>query len=82
MLEHLFFFLAFSLFCLYNQGMNIETLRVILMSYLIASFLLAIFYLRDRNLSFGEYTLWGLLALLLPALGPFLVILSRPGTRR
>jgi len=51
------------------------------MSYLVAGFLLAIFYLRNRNLSLGEYTLWGLFALLIPALGPFLVILSRPGKR-
>ncbi|MCP4139915.1 MAG: hypothetical protein GY755_06440 [Chloroflexi bacterium] len=61
--------------------MSIDTLRIILFSYLLASFLLAIFYLRDRNLSFGEYSLWGLLALLVPALGPFIVILSRPGKR-
>ena len=61
--------------------MSIETLRLILVSYLFASFFLAIFYLRNRNLSFGEYTLWGLFALLIPALGPFIVILSRPGKR-
>lgn len=59
--------------------MNSETLRVILLSYLLVSFLLAIFYLRNRNLSFGAYLLWGLLALLLPALGPFLVILLKSG---
>ena len=56
-------------------------MRVILLFYLVASFLLAIFYLRDRNLKFGEYALWGLFALLIPALGPFIVILSQPGKR-
>jgi len=61
--------------------MTPETIRIMLLSYLIIQFLLAIFYLRGRNLSFGEYTLWGLLALLIPALGPFLVIVSRPGQR-
>ncbi len=61
--------------------MNSETLRTLLSAYLIASFLLSIFYLRNRNLSFGAYTLWGLLALILPALGPFLVILLRPGEK-
>ena len=61
--------------------MSVETLGMILFFYLLASFLLAIFYLRDRNLSFGEYSLWGLFALLLPVLGPFIVILLRPGKR-
>jgi hypothetical protein len=61
--------------------MTIETLRLILFSYLLASFLLAVFYLRNRKLSFGAYMLWGLFALLIPALGPFWVILSRPGKR-
>ncbi len=61
--------------------MTSETLRIILFSFLIIQFLLAIFYLRGRKLSFGEYALWGLFALLIPALGPFLVIVSRPGQR-
>ena len=60
--------------------MSSETLRTIFLLYLIAAFLLAIFYLRRCQLSFGEYTLWGLFALLLPALGPFLVILAKPGS--
>ncbi|HIE24477.1 MAG TPA: hypothetical protein EYP74_00590 [Anaerolineales bacterium] len=61
--------------------MNTETLRMIFFSYLLLNFLLAIFYLRNRNLRLGAYMLWGLLALFLPALGPFLVILLRPGKR-
>ena len=61
--------------------MTPETLRIILFSFLIIQFLLAIFYLRGRKLSFGEYALWGLFALLIPALGPFLVIAFRPGQR-
>ncbi len=61
--------------------MSIDTLRMILLSYLVLSFILAIFYLRNRHLSFSEYTLWGLFALLIPALGPFIVILSKPGKR-
>jgi len=77
--EYRTFFLAFSSETLYNEVMSIETLRMILFFYLLASFLLAIFYLRDRHLSFWEYTLWGLFALLFPVLGPFLVILARPG---
>lgn len=59
--------------------MTVETLRMIFLSFLIAEFVLAIFYLRRCQLHFGAYTLWGLFALLVPVLGPFLVILSRPG---
>ncbi len=60
--------------------MNIETLRIIFLSFLIAEFLLAVFYLRRCELHFGAYTLWGLFALVVPILGPFIVILSRPGS--
>ena len=59
--------------------MTPETLRFILLCYLVAQFLLAIVYLSQRKLSFSRYILWGLFALLIPVLGPFLVILSRPG---
>lgn len=61
--------------------MTIETLRLIFLFYLIVAFVLAIFYLRRCQLSFGEYVLWGLFALVVPVLGPFLVILSKPGKR-
>lgn len=59
--------------------MTIETLRTVFLLFLIAEFVLAIFYLRRCQLNFGAYALWGLFALLVPVLGPFLVILSRPG---
>lgn len=44
--------------------------------------LLAVFYLRRRELSWWAYLAWGLVALLIPILGPFLVIASRPGRPR
>jgi hypothetical protein len=59
--------------------MNAETLRLLLAIYLIAMYILAMLYLRRRDLNLGAYALWGLFALLVPALGPFLVLLSRPG---
>ena len=40
--------------------------------------LLAIFYLRKRRLPWAGYLFWGLVALI-PVIGPFVVILSRPG---
>lgn len=41
--------------------------------------LLAGLYLRRREMTFSEYLRWGLIILLLPLIGPFLVILSRSG---
>lgn len=59
--------------------MDAETLRLLLAGFLVAMYILAMFYLRRRKISLGEYTFWGLFALFVPALGPFLVIISRPG---
>jgi hypothetical protein len=59
--------------------MNAETLHLMLTGYLVAMFVLALVYLRRRPLTWIQFAAWGLLALLVPALGPFLVILSQPG---
>ena len=58
---------------------NADLLRVFLMAFLIAISLLAMFYLRRRPLTGGQFLFWGMLALLVPALGPFLAIACRPG---
>jgi hypothetical protein len=59
--------------------MNADVIRVILLVNIVAMALLALFYLRQRTLSLREYILFGLLALLVPLLGPFMVIIFRPG---
>jgi hypothetical protein len=59
-----------------------ETMRLLLAISLIGMALLAILYLSRRNLSPAEYLAWGLLIVLLPFLGPFLVVLLRPGVPR
>lgn len=59
--------------------MNAETLRLLLAGILVAMVVLARLTLRRQPLPFSQYTLWGLFALLVPALGPFLVILLQPG---
>ena len=59
--------------------MNAETLRLLLAGILVAMVVLARLTLRRQPLTFSQYTLWGLFALLVPALGPFLVILLQPG---
>ena len=77
--------LAFLVGNLYNHYdaipylMTAEILRLLLIGFLFAMFLLAVLYLRRRRLSPTAYVLWVLLALLVPILGPFLVILARPG---
>jgi hypothetical protein len=53
--------------------------RTILMMDIVAMALLALFYLRQRRLTWFEYCCWGFLALLVPVLGPFLLISNRPG---
>lgn len=56
-----------------------ELMRLFLYATLFAMLLLAVSFLKRRRISDKEFILWGLLALLLPVLGPYLVILYRPG---
>jgi hypothetical protein len=62
--------------------MNAELIRVLLIADILGMALLAFFYLRQRKLSISEYMQYGLLALLVPLLGPFLVIVLKPGLPR
>lgn len=57
-----------------------ETMRILILVCLILMALIAVFFLRTRRMSLTAYISWGLLALFVPLLGPFLVILSCPGT--
>jgi hypothetical protein len=59
--------------------MNAEILRTLLVIFFVAMFLLAVSYLRRREMSAWAYAFWGTFALLLPAFGPFFVIAYRPG---
>ncbi len=54
-------------------------IRTILLVDIGAMALLSLFYLRQRRMSLSSYCYWGLLALVIPVLGPFLVIARRPG---
>jgi len=58
-----------------------DVLRALLVVIIIAMALLAVFYLRRRQLAWWQYCAWGFLALMVPVLGPFLVISLRPGGR-
>ena len=57
-------------------------LRSALAIYVLAAFVLAIFYLRYRRCSPVEFALWGGLAFFLPVFGPFFVIAARPGPKK
>lgn len=54
-------------------------MRLLILLCALGMALLAAFFLRGRQLTPMSYLGWGLLAILLPYLGPFLVILYRPG---
>lgn len=54
-------------------------IRMILLVDIVVMSLFALIYLRQRRLGWMAYCGWGLLALFLPVLGPFLVIANRPG---
>ncbi len=59
--------------------LSVETMQTLLLLCILSMALLAALYLRRRRLSVGAYLLWGGLLIFLPLLGPFLVILARPG---
>jgi hypothetical protein len=59
-----------------------ELLRGLLILTIIVMAALALFFLSRRRLTPYEFAAWGLLAILVPLLGPFLVIYLRPGDRK
>jgi len=63
-------------------GMTSSILRGLLVADIVLMALLAIGYLSQRRLEWRLFCAWGLLALLVPILGPFLVIRHRPGEWR
>ncbi len=59
-----------------------DVVRALILLDIVAMALFAIFYLRQRPLSWLAFLGWGLLAVLVPVFGPFLVIAARPGGAR
>jgi hypothetical protein len=62
--------------------MSTQILQYLLVGCMVGMALLAVFYLLGRRLTLIGYLAWGLVALLIPAVGPFIVILAHPGERR
>ncbi len=56
-----------------------DILRLLLLFCLLGMELLAAGFLSRRRMTFWQYAGWGLLAVVVPVLGPFLVILLTPG---
>jgi hypothetical protein len=59
-----------------------DLLRALLLLDVVGMLILAIFYLRQRPLSWFAFLAWGLLAVLVPVLGPFIAIAAQPGRAR
>ena len=62
--------------------LSADVMRALLLLSIISMALLAALLLRTRSLPFSAYLRWGLLIVFLPLIGPFLVILLRPGKPR
>lgn len=62
--------------------MDARGLYLLLITFIFAMYFVALAYLGRQRLPFRVFALWGLLALMIPAFGPFLVITLRPGTAR
>ena len=67
---------------MYNIDMEPILLRIILSIYIFGAFGLTLAYLHYRHCSTSEILLWGMLALIIPVLGPFFVIAARPGPKK
>ncbi len=64
-----------------SPSLSPHLMRLFLLLCLLGMELQAALFLSQRRLPFLAYLGWGLLAVLLPVVGPFLVILRRPGRR-
>jgi hypothetical protein len=58
-----------------------EIIRILLITCFLGMGLVAMLYLRQRRLPMIGYACWGLVALLIPLIGPFLLIMSHPGEK-
>jgi len=59
-----------------------QLMRLLLVICLLGMALLAVLSLRQRKMTAAAYLGWGLVAVLLPLIGPFVVLLVRPGKSR
>lgn len=63
------------------MDLSADVLRALLVLCILGMTLLAGFFLLERDLPPRQYIGWGMLIFLVPLVGPFLVILLRPGQK-
>jgi len=61
------------------MGLTPQVMLLLLFMAALGMALIAAFYLRRRSLPLPHSLAWGMLLVFIPFLGPFLVILLRPG---
>ena len=59
-----------------------DLMRWLLLFGMLAMVILSALFLRQRRMSITAYALWGMLAIFIPILGPFMVVWIKPGTKR
>jgi hypothetical protein len=59
-----------------------QLMRLLLVTCLLGMAILATLSLRQRKMPVSAYIGWGLIAILLPLVGPFIILLVRPGEGR
>jgi len=59
-----------------------HAMRLLLLGCIFSFNILAAFYLRGCKLSLWAYAGWGIVCLILPIVGPFIVIWIQPGQHR
>jgi hypothetical protein len=59
-----------------------DSIRLLILLCMVVMGMLAAFSLRRRELPIRVYAFWGLVAVLIPLIGPFIVIWIQPGNKR
>ena len=59
-----------------------DLMRSLLLICMLTMVILAVFFLRQRKLTHLDYVFWGLIAILIPIIGPFVVIWMKPGEQQ
>jgi hypothetical protein len=62
--------------------MSPDLMRSLLLVCMLTMVNLAVFYLRQRKLTHLAYIFWGLVAIMIPIIGPFVVIWMKPGEQQ
>ena len=61
------------------MSVSADSMRFLLLLTMLGMAVLAAFFLRHRQLAPSQYLAWGLVAVMLPFIGPFWVIVLAPG---